>query len=120
MIDGHPTLEPQGASYSLIQAPNKTINRRRQHRQLFLTEICWRLLATLVFSIIVTTILYSFAQKGLLSRWEKRWFNVLAIFFSSLVSLSVGSLLNILGSMLRWPLLARKLHTPTDVRRLYE
>ncbi|PVH97868.1 hypothetical protein DM02DRAFT_657854 [Periconia macrospinosa] len=90
--------------------------KRRSHLgRLFWTEICWRLAAILIFSTITTIILHRFSLKGVLSSWETRWFNALNILFSSLVSLSVGSLLGLLGTMLRWPLLARKLHTPVDV-----
>jgi len=88
---------------------------RRKHGRLFWVEIGWRFAGSFIFSVIIIAILYSFSQKDSLSRWQKRWFNVLAIFFSSLVSLSIGSLLGLLGSMLRWPLLARRLHKPADV-----
>jgi len=114
-IEDNATKSPQSTSCTLTKAPIKVINRRNHHSRLFWTEICWRLVATLIFSIIITAILYCFSQKGILSRWQKRWFNVLAITFSSLMSLSLGSLLGLLGSMLRWPLLARKLHKPSDV-----
>ena len=72
-------------------------------------------MATLVFSIAMTAVPHSFSLKGVLSRWEKRWFSALAILLSSMLSLSTGSLLGLLGSMVRWPLLARKLYTPVDV-----
>ncbi|KAH8587889.1 hypothetical protein B0O99DRAFT_583890 [Bisporella sp. PMI_857] len=88
---------------------------KKNHGHLFWVEISWRFALGLVFSAIITVILYTFSQKGKLSRWEKRWFNVLTILFSSLVSLMLGSLLGVLGSMLRWQLLARKLHKPMDV-----
>jgi hypothetical protein len=39
---------------------------------------------------------------------------MLTILFSSLVSLSMGSLLGLLGAVLRWPLLARRAHAPRD------
>lgn len=71
-------------------------------------------MATLVFSIAMTAVPHSFSLKGVLSRWEKRWFSALAILLSSMLSLSTGSLLGLLGSMVRWPLLARKLYTPVD------
>ncbi|KAJ5031368.1 hypothetical protein PSV08DRAFT_173340 [Bipolaris maydis] len=92
----------------------RPISRRMRHRRLFWIEICWRLMATLVFSITMIAVLHCFSLKGVLSRWEKRWFSALAILLSSMVSLSTGSLLGLLGSMIRWPLLARKLYTPVD------
>jgi hypothetical protein len=39
---------------------------------------------------------------------------MLTILFSSLVSLSLGSLLGLLGAVVRWPLLARRAHAPRD------
>ncbi|RVD80415.1 uncharacterized protein DFL_008312 [Arthrobotrys flagrans] len=56
-----------------------------------------------------------FAGMGHLDRWEKRGFNALAILLSSLVSLSLGSLLQLLGNMIRWRLLAREVNKPQDV-----
>ena len=88
VINDHAAKSPQNTSYTLTKAPTKTINRRNHHSRLFWTEICWRLIATLIFSIIITIILYCFSRKGILSRWQKRWFNVLAITFYSLMSLS--------------------------------
>ncbi|EMD96751.1 hypothetical protein COCC4DRAFT_62250 [Bipolaris maydis ATCC 48331] len=75
----------------------RPISRRMRHR-----------------SITMIAVLHCFSLKGVLSRWEKRWFSALAILLSSMVSLSTGSLLGLLGSMIRWPLLARKLYTPVD------
>jgi ABC-type multidrug transport system permease subunit len=94
----------------------KGFNRQRHHGRLFWAEISWRIAGSLIFSIVLVAMLYTFSQRGNLSRWEKRWFNTLAILFSSLVSLSLGSLLGLLGNMLRWPLLAHKVHKPMDVR----
>ena len=88
----------------------------KNHGLLFWLEMSWRFALAVIFSVLVVATLYSFSEKGNLSRWEKRWFNVLTILFSSLVSLMMGSLLGLLGSMLRWKLLARRLHKPRDVR----
>ncbi|CUS15094.1 unnamed protein product [Tuber aestivum] len=90
-------------------------SRQKNHGRLFWMEMSWRFALGLLFNIFIVLILYTFSQKGNLSRWEKRWFNALTISFSSLVSLMLGSLLGLLGSMLRWQLLARKLHNPMDV-----
>ncbi|KAF2262562.1 hypothetical protein CC78DRAFT_606095 [Lojkania enalia] len=108
--------KPARASTAAIShSSTRDVNRNREHGRLFWTEISWRFAGAFVFSVIIVAILYRFSQMGNLSRWEKRWFNVLTILFSSLVSLMLGSLLGLLGNMLRWPLLARKAHEPMDV-----
>ncbi|KAK0711757.1 hypothetical protein B0H67DRAFT_491133 [Lasiosphaeris hirsuta] len=60
-------------------------------------------------------ILHAFSGRESLGTWDRRLFNALTILSSSLVSLSLGSLLGLLGAVLRWPLLARRSHTPRDV-----
>ncbi|ORY15946.1 hypothetical protein BCR34DRAFT_597992 [Clohesyomyces aquaticus] len=112
---GDETHGDETATKPLLEAHIKSLDRHRERDHLFWTEISWRFTAAALFSTVIVVILDSFSRKGILSRWEKRWFNLLAILFSSLVSLSLGSLLGLLGNMLRWPLLARKLHKPMDV-----
>ncbi|KAK0719173.1 hypothetical protein B0H67DRAFT_451006, partial [Lasiosphaeris hirsuta] len=58
-----------------------------------------------------------FEGLGNLTSWEKRAFNTLAILCSSLISLSLGSLMEVLGNMARWPLLAMQSqdNNPADV-----
>jgi hypothetical protein len=75
----------------------------------------WRSAAAVLFSVLITVVLYSFASRDSLTTWERRAFNTLTILFSSLVSLSLGSLLGLLGAALRWRLLARNTSTPRDV-----
>jgi hypothetical protein len=111
------SISPEATNPVSLISPEVS-NGKRNHGHLFWLEICWRLASALLLSILIVVILYTFSKKGNLSRWEKRWFNVLTILFSSLVSLMVGSLLGVLGSMLRWQLLARKSHKPIDVRAL--
>ena len=53
---------------------------------------------------------------GVLSDPQRRGFNTLAILLSSLLSLALGSLFGILGSVIRWPLLAKKANKPLDVK----
>lgn len=120
LINASISTPPPKTSTNLNDPHAKPMNRRMHHGRLFWTEISWRLMTTLIFSIAITALLHSFSLKGFLSRWDKRWFNALAILLSSLVSMSTGSLLNLLGSMIRWPLLARKLYTPVDVRWSYD
>jgi hypothetical protein len=77
--------------------------------------IIWRLGCSILFSFLVMDVLYVFSGWETLSTWDRRVFNALTIFLSSLVSLSVGSLLSLLGATLRWPILAWRHHTPREV-----
>ncbi|KAH6847530.1 hypothetical protein B0I37DRAFT_397674 [Chaetomium sp. MPI-CAGE-AT-0009] len=77
-------------------------------------HVAWRFVASTVLCVILGVILYVFERMGVLETWERRGFNTLSILLSSLVSLSLGSLLGILGGMLRWPLLARTPASPRD------
>jgi len=77
--------------------------------------VIWRLLSSLTLSVLIAVLLFVYDKKESLTQSDRRWFTVLAILVSSLVSLSVGSLLNLLGGMIRWPLLAAKRHRPNDV-----
>ncbi|RPA96895.1 hypothetical protein L873DRAFT_1791339 [Choiromyces venosus 120613-1] len=56
-----------------------------------------------------------FSRMGELSSWEQRGFNALTILLSAFASLGLGSVLGYLGSMLRWPLLARKKYNMRDI-----
>ncbi|RYP62383.1 hypothetical protein DL771_009755 [Monosporascus sp. 5C6A] len=77
--------------------------------------VLWRFATATMFSIQTMAVLYSFAGRESLTPWERRAFNTLTILFSGLVSLTLGSLLGLLGSVLRWRLLARASTTPRDV-----
>lgn len=81
-------------------------------------HVAWRGGASLVLCITLAIILFVFERMGVLDKWERRGFNTLSILLSSLVSLSLGSLLGLLGGMLRWPLLARGPASPQDVRSI--
>ncbi len=85
------------------------------NRRFFLVHISWRLATSMVFGALLGVVLHIFEDIGILDPWQRRGFNTLAILLSSTISLSLGSLLGLLGSMLRWPLLARVGHTPQDV-----
>ncbi|KAL2265713.1 hypothetical protein VTJ83DRAFT_6813 [Remersonia thermophila] len=78
-------------------------------------SVWWRFGSSLFFSILLMVVLYLYSQPDHLGPWGRRVFNTLAIHLSSLVSLSVGSLLGVLGSALRWPLLAWRAHSPREV-----
>jgi hypothetical protein len=81
-------------------------------------SIAWRFALALVFTALMVPVLYGFESKGELTRWERRLFYTLIILLSSLVSLILGSLLGLLGAMLRWPLLARADYSPAEVGNL--
>ncbi|RYP01586.1 hypothetical protein DL765_010851 [Monosporascus sp. GIB2] len=89
--------------------------RQAQHGKFPRWSVLWRFFCTVLFSILVMAVLYSFSGIDSLTPWERRAFNTLTILLSSLVSLSLGSLLGLLGAAIRWVLLARKANTPRDV-----
>jgi hypothetical protein len=68
-----------------------------------------------MFSILIMIIIHSYAERDSLGPRDRRIFNTLMLLLSALVSLSLGSLLGLLGAVIRWPLLARHSHTPRDV-----
>ena len=59
--------------------------------------------------------LWQFSRQGPLDKWQQRFFNTLSILLTGIASLGFGSLLGYLGSMLRWPLLARTMYKMQDV-----
>ncbi|KAG0633224.1 hypothetical protein HOY80DRAFT_653717 [Tuber brumale] len=65
--------------------------------------------------ILLVVCLWAFSKKHPMSKWEQRSFNTLSILLSASISLGLGSLLGHLGSMLRWPLLARTVYKMRDV-----
>ena len=71
-------------------------------------------LISLSLIFLVMTLL-GFSKLNQLSKWEQRSFNTLSILATGMASLCLGSLLGYLGSMLRWPLLARTMHQMRDV-----
>jgi hypothetical protein len=84
-------------------------------RRLFRRQITWRFLNTVLFCSLLVLLLHVFHKKGHLSVTEKRAFNTLTLLFSAVVSLSLGSLLTLLGCMLRWRWLAWEPHKPREV-----
>ena len=78
-------------------------------------SIAWRLFSVQLFCGLILVVLLVFAKRESLSSEDKWHFNAFAILLSSLVSVSVGSLIGLLGSMLRWPILAAEDHSPRSV-----
>ncbi|KAK1833234.1 hypothetical protein QBC39DRAFT_370122 [Podospora conica] len=95
-------------------APTKDIKPSVHLWHVFKQHIFWRILAALISMVLVLCVLYGFSRKDSLTGEDRRWLNTLAILFSALVSLSVGSLLNFLGTMIRWQLLASRPHSALD------
>jgi hypothetical protein len=86
-----------------------------RHRWISWWSIAWRFTLALVFSLLLIAVLYGYSRSERLGTWDRRAFNTLTILFSSLASLSLGSLLGLLGAALRWPILARRVYTPRKV-----
>ncbi|PUU83782.1 hypothetical protein B9Z19DRAFT_962341 [Tuber borchii] len=72
-------------------------------------------LQTLFAFVLLVICLWQFSKLQFLNKWEQRAFNMLSILLSGIASLGLGSLLGYLGSMLRWPLLARTKYQMQDV-----
>ncbi|CAZ84205.1 unnamed protein product [Tuber melanosporum] len=65
--------------------------------------------------VLLVICLWIFSKKRSMSKLEQRSFNTLSILLTATASLGLGSLLGHLGSMLRWPILARTVHQMQDV-----
>ncbi|KAF8243857.1 hypothetical protein K440DRAFT_605725 [Wilcoxina mikolae CBS 423.85] len=74
-----------------------------------------RFSATSLAIIFLVASLFGFSKVGHLDKWEQRGFNSLAILFTGIMSLGLGSLVGYLGSMIRWPLLSRTSYRARDV-----
>ncbi|KAL2117859.1 hypothetical protein VTJ04DRAFT_7519 [Mycothermus thermophilus] len=75
----------------------------KRHQWISWWSIDWRFTLALVFSLLLIAVLYGYSRSERLGTWDQRAFNTLTILFSSLASLSLGSLLGLLGAALRWP-----------------
>ncbi|KAK4455267.1 hypothetical protein QBC34DRAFT_460104 [Podospora aff. communis PSN243] len=78
-------------------------------------SVSWRFVCSALFSILIMVVIHSYAERDSLGPWDRRIFTTLTLLLSALVSLSLGSLLGLLGAVIRWPLLAKHSHTPRDV-----
>ncbi|KAG0137921.1 hypothetical protein HOY82DRAFT_512807 [Tuber indicum] len=70
---------------------------------------------TFLAFVLLAICLWTFSKKHPMSKWEQRSFNTLSILLTAIASLGLGSLLGHLGSMLRWPILARTVYQMQDV-----
>ena len=80
-----------------------------------LLKLILRSLLTLCSLGLLMICLWQFSGQGPLDKWQQRGFNMLSILLTGIASLALGSLLGYLGSMLRWPLLARTMYKMQDV-----
>ncbi|PWW74783.1 hypothetical protein C7212DRAFT_353404 [Tuber magnatum] len=74
-----------------------------------------RFLLTFFALVLLVVCLWGFPKMQPMSQWQQRFFNTLSILLTAVASLGLGSLLGHLGSMLRWPLLARTVYQMQDV-----
>jgi hypothetical protein len=119
-MDGHTLLQVEGkpqesAAAGKSRLAPKSLTYRKHHLHIFRTEILWRGAGALMFNILIMVVLYLYARMDELNTWDRRVFNALTILLTSLMSLTLGSLLTVLGTMIRWPILARWNHTARDV-----
>ncbi|KAM7205172.1 hypothetical protein V8F20_003309 [Naviculisporaceae sp. PSN 640] len=77
-----------------------------------------RWLFSLASVIPVCLVLWGFQQFDDLGTWNRRAFNTLSLCAIALMSLFLGSVTQLLGTMIRWPLLASRPWPPRDVDRI--
>ncbi len=90
----------------------------RTHRLLLARGLGLKILGNVVFMAGLCMCLYGFStisDLNVRNGWYKRVFNFLSILLIALIILGIGSMLNKIGSMVRWPLLARRSHRLDDV-----
>jgi len=107
--------ETKSAATETGESHGNVFDRHDQLRQHF-AALFKRFLATCLAVILLVACLSAFSRLGPLDKWQQRGFNALAILFTGIMSLGLGSLLGYLGSMLRWPLLASATYKTKDVR----
>jgi hypothetical protein len=115
------------AAKSLLQSPQGNDSKQNdsddsvqvvtatRFRGLPWLSISWRFALALVFSGLLLVNLHMYSLKTDLDAWDRRLFTSFTILLSALVSLTLGSLLGVLGACLRWPLLAHTAHSPREV-----
>ncbi|KAG0634071.1 hypothetical protein HOY80DRAFT_1100964 [Tuber brumale] len=106
------------AGESLIRGstkgPSKPFSSDDQHRRNRI--LLARGFSLTFFALVLLVIcLWAFSNMHPMSKWEQRSFNTLSILLTAIASLGLGSLVGHLGSMLRWPLLARTVYQMQDV-----
>ena len=102
---------------SLQEQPQKSFssNTRPRRDKIVLLQ---RFFQTFLSLVILAIIIFGFSKAKGLSKWAQRSYNTISILAAGMTSLCIGSLLEYLGSMLRWPLLAQTTYQMRDVRWL--
>lgn len=90
-------------------------SKRRNQRNQYVVMLIERFCANLVSITLIPLGFRHFIRVGVLDDWAERAFNTVAILCTGIMGLTMGSLLRLLGEMLRWKLLSREKHT---VRRV--
>ena len=116
---GSEPLLPRSGPGAISKAPKLELPATNLIRPRYWLSISWRFACVFLLGILICVMLRVFENKGELSTSEKRGFNTLTILFSALMSVTLGSLLGLLGGMLRWRLLARMEYTPVDVSHFF-
>ena len=101
--------------YSPREQPPKSFdsNTRLRRDKIVLIQ---RFFQTLLSLVVLAMIILGVSKAKRLSTWQQRSYNTISILAMAMTSLCLGSLLEYLGSMLRWPLLARTKYQMRDVR----
>ncbi|PUU83783.1 hypothetical protein B9Z19DRAFT_1038355 [Tuber borchii] len=100
--------------YSPREQPPKSFSSNAGFRK-DLIVLLWRFFLTSLSLAILVMNLWGFSKWKPLTKWEQRSYNTISILATGMATLGLGSLLGYLGSMLRWPLLARTIHQMRDV-----
>ena len=100
--------------YISREQPPKSFSSNTRFRK-DLIVLLWRLFLTSLSLAILVITLWGFSKLKPLSKWQQRSYNTISILATGMANLGLGSILGYLGSMLRWPLLARKIHQMRDV-----
>ncbi|KAG0137923.1 hypothetical protein HOY82DRAFT_597189 [Tuber indicum] len=106
----HASQDGCGARESLMEGskkkpPKPFISSDQSRRNRIL--LAQRFSITFLALVLLVICLWTFSKKHPMSKWEQRSFNTLSLLLTAIASLGLGSLVGHLGSMLRWPLLAR-------------
>ena len=101
--------------YSPQEQPQKSFSSFARSRRDKIVLI-QRFFQTFLSLVVLAIIIFGFSKAKRLSKWEQRSYNTISILAMAMTSLCIGSLLEYLGSMLRWPLLARTTYQMRDVR----
>lgn len=92
----------------------KRVTRKAARWELLKYNILWRAACAVSFSVLLLVVVLIFSNIRHMSNDQKRIFNALNLTCSALVSMSLGSLMELMGKTARWRLLMHH-NTPSDV-----